>query len=354
MPTNKSPLQLTLLGETGSGKTAAVLRDVNDEFIETHVATVATDSILKTLSSEHTKTQTRIMIYATSGEPKWDVTTPRLCSTSQACVIFVNLGQHRDEDSMRIAINPWLTMAQQPSQNRLIFLMGSKTDLLPGNALAAVTNIFRQVAANLQLTAFTSSAKDDACQLLGQSSTQDTSLKGSLLSGITTLTAMHRMIAGKAFNPAPIQLLLEISSSTIPSGTLEKSLTDSHCLQTRPKQMFAPKGSQSIVDINKLLKQSKDASLIDGFSMLTCLSDEQKTHFYDWLVAGCLTPAATDTSTAAVIHNIFTPLLPVRPIPGSTVKQKMSSTGLTHSRDNGITSTLFTIDPNDPNDPFAV
>lgn len=314
---------LMLYGNAKSGKTAALHAVFNLPFSESYRSTIGEDWLVPEWNGHNP-----IYIGDISGQENCRSIISQSRPYAYTAVIFIDLSQHKDNDSMRQAIAPWLAGI---GPNHSIFLMGSKRDLLSEDELPHVTEALRQVALTRGFITFIGSSKTKTGKLLGATCDEDVTL-GSVLPVAITMTTTAALFANTKhdqFDARHCIHLRDLSLSHETLRTILKNTGNLHEIAVPLLRNILSKGSQSMIDLNALLRQTRPNEAIDGLAILSCLSDAQKDRWLTWQVNP--SASAESHSSEVVIRQIWAALrLPITPLspPNLSAPSAIASSGV--------------------------
>eukprot|EP01121_Diplochlamys_sp_Union-15-3_P016602 TRINITY_DN5687_c0_g1_i1.p1 TRINITY_DN5687_c0_g1~~TRINITY_DN5687_c0_g1_i1.p1 ORF type:complete len:205 (-),score=25.92 TRINITY_DN5687_c0_g1_i1:88-702(-) len=116
-------IKLTLLGESGVGKSSIVLRLVSDAYQEKMDPTIGSSFALKNLEIDDR--ELKIEIWDTAGSERFRTILPMYYRQSHAALIVYDISDKKTFDQ----IEYWYTQLLQEAPSCVVFIVGNKSDL---------------------------------------------------------------------------------------------------------------------------------------------------------------------------------------------------------------------------------
>lgn len=131
MSEDKSDIKLckvTLLGESGVGKTCIISRYVNNIFEDNVMSTSGASYAYKEISIPDKQTSIRFEIWDTAGQEKYRSITKLFYNDAAAVILVYDV---TDTDSLEELKNYWLKQVRdQAPKNAVVAIVGNKNDLI--------------------------------------------------------------------------------------------------------------------------------------------------------------------------------------------------------------------------------
>jgi len=145
--------KLLVVGESGVGKTCLLLRFVDNEFSEFHMATVGVDFKIKTITIDDRPV--KLQIWDTAGQERFRTLTESYYRNSHGVILVYDVTNHESFDKIR----SWAAQIEEyGDQNLCKLLVGNKTD--KENQRAVTTQEGLSLAKSLGIEFLETSAKD--------------------------------------------------------------------------------------------------------------------------------------------------------------------------------------------------
>ena len=118
-------LKLTILGDTGVGKTNFIFQFTEGKFTPMHISTIGFDSKFKIIKLPKSKKNIKLLIYDTAGQERYMALTKNLFHKVQGIILMYDLTNRSTFDNLR----QWINLVTQEVKNKTIILVGNKLDL---------------------------------------------------------------------------------------------------------------------------------------------------------------------------------------------------------------------------------
>jgi Ras-related protein Rab-1A len=130
--------KVSLIGDSGTGKTSVLLRLTDNTFTENTSSTIGVD--FKIVSVKYKKKQAKVQIWDTCGSERFKSLTTSFIKT---CGVFVMIFDLSDKKSFE-SISYWLRLVLDNTSPKLLCLVGNKSDLImdPGNEVIKKEEIY--------------------------------------------------------------------------------------------------------------------------------------------------------------------------------------------------------------------
>lgn len=133
--TKKVLLKVIILGESGVGKTALLNRYVNDQFIETHKATIGADFMTKEIKIDD-KLIT-LQMWDTAGQERFKSLGNSFYRGADAAILVYDITSNETFEKIDEWRNNFLDLSGEKSNEFPILLLGNKQDLENQRAVQA-------------------------------------------------------------------------------------------------------------------------------------------------------------------------------------------------------------------------
>eukprot|EP01083_Nonionella_stella_P001820 5236_1 len=153
--TKKVLLKVIILGESGVGKTALLNHYVNNQFIETHKATIGADFMTKEIEIED-KLIT-LQMWDTAGQERFKSLGNSFYRGADAAILVYDLTQQETFQKIDEWRSNFLDLANEKPEEFPILLLGNKYDLA-GNQRAVQENAGRDLAQRQNMIFYETSA----------------------------------------------------------------------------------------------------------------------------------------------------------------------------------------------------
>lgn len=115
--------KISLIGDSGSGKTSILLRLTENVFYSNTSSTIGVD--FKILTTKYRSKQAKVQIWDTCGSERFKSLTTSFVKTCNVFILVFDLSNKKSFDSL----NYWINLILENTKPKLIVLVGNKCDL---------------------------------------------------------------------------------------------------------------------------------------------------------------------------------------------------------------------------------
>lgn len=147
--------KISLIGDSGSGKTSTLIRLTEHTFRENTSSTIGVD--FKILSVKYKSKQAKVQIWDTCGSERFKSLTTSFIKTCSVFVLLFDLSNKKSFEN----IEYWLNIILENTSPKLVCLVGNKSDLVDASNPEIRRNAIDQFAKKHELPYIETSAKDN-------------------------------------------------------------------------------------------------------------------------------------------------------------------------------------------------
>lgn len=126
--------KVSLVGDSGTGKTSVLLRLTDNNFTENTSSTIGVD--FKIVSVKYKEKLAKVQIWDTCGSERFKSLTTSFIKT---CGVFIMLFDLTDRKTFE-SISYWLTLVLDNTSPKLLCLVGNKSDLIKDESERVIAN----------------------------------------------------------------------------------------------------------------------------------------------------------------------------------------------------------------------
>jgi Ras-related protein Rab-1A len=119
-------LKLLIIGDSGVGKSALMVKFVDNLFVDSHVSTIGVDFNIKTIKINGK--EAKLQIWDTAGQERFRTITNSYYKGAHGIVMVYDVTDRTTFNNLKIWINECKKYAQSDAN---IILIGNKTDIVP-------------------------------------------------------------------------------------------------------------------------------------------------------------------------------------------------------------------------------